>query len=196
MIPYNSIWWILASREIIKIKKKMEHKLEKYNMSYSKYSNWPSCDSSDWMTRYWGKVQIKTFTGILNNHGYNGILDYRGYIIAGLGIRRYFPWKRIHVHFHFLPGENYPRLLAIKATWDPGNVFNHCQVLNVKLSCFLMFSIWFLFSQSRVWGAQTTPAARSLWTDLRDLLLRDSTAENFLSSFLFMCNWWSLLVTL
>ena len=33
----------------------MEHKLEKYNMSYSKYSNWPSCDSSDWMTRYWGE---------------------------------------------------------------------------------------------------------------------------------------------
>jgi len=69
--------WSQCPREIIKIKKKMEHKLEKYNMSYSKYSNWPSCDSSDWMTRYWG--------------------------------------------------ENYPRLLAIKATWDPGNVFNHCQ---------------------------------------------------------------------
>ena len=45
-----------AFREIIKIKKKMEHKLEKYKMSYSKYSNWPSCDSSDWMTRYWGEI--------------------------------------------------------------------------------------------------------------------------------------------
>ena len=33
----------------------MEHKLEKYNMSYSKYTNWPSCDSTDWMTRYWGE---------------------------------------------------------------------------------------------------------------------------------------------
>merc|ERR1719507_2665307 len=47
--------WSQCPREIIKIKKKMEHKLEKYDMSYSKYSNWPSCDSSDWMTRYWGE---------------------------------------------------------------------------------------------------------------------------------------------
>ena len=60
-----------------RIKKSMEHKLEKYNMSYSKYTNWPSCDSTDWMTRYWG--------------------------------------------------ENYNRLLAIKAYWDPHNIFNHCQ---------------------------------------------------------------------
>ena len=51
------------TREIIKIKKKMEHKLEKYAMSYSKYSNWPSCDSSDWMTRYWGEIASHLFQG-------------------------------------------------------------------------------------------------------------------------------------
>ena len=38
-----------------RIKKSMEHKLEKYNLSYSKYNNWPSCDSTDWMFRYWGE---------------------------------------------------------------------------------------------------------------------------------------------
>merc|ERR1719186_1624327 len=69
--------WSQCPREVIKIKKSMEHKLEKYNLSYSKYYNYPSCDSEDWMFRYWG--------------------------------------------------ENYNRLLAIKAYWDNENVFNHCQ---------------------------------------------------------------------
>jgi len=63
--------------EIIKIKKSMEHKLEKYKQPYSKYYNYPSCDSKDWMFRYWG--------------------------------------------------DNYSRLLTIKAYWDPENVFQHCQ---------------------------------------------------------------------
>lgn len=64
-------------REVLKVKTSLERRLHKYNMSYSKYSNFPSCDSRDWMTKYWG--------------------------------------------------DNYPRLLAIKARWDPTNVFNHCQ---------------------------------------------------------------------
>ena len=38
-----------------RIKKSMEHKLEKYKLSYSKYYNYPSRDSEDWMFRYWGK---------------------------------------------------------------------------------------------------------------------------------------------
>jgi len=60
-----------------RIKKRMEHKLEKYKQPYSKYYNYPSCDSKDWMLRYWG--------------------------------------------------ENYSRLLTIKAYWDPENMFQHCQ---------------------------------------------------------------------
>ena len=36
--------------------------------------------------------------------------------------------QAIYLMVHSFPsGENYPRLLAIKASWDPGNVFNHCQ---------------------------------------------------------------------
>ena len=36
------------------IKKKMENYLETRELPYSKYINWPSCDSEDWMWRYWG----------------------------------------------------------------------------------------------------------------------------------------------
>ena len=38
----------------------MEHKLEKYKLSYSKYYNYTSCDSEDWMFRYWGKNKLLT----------------------------------------------------------------------------------------------------------------------------------------
>ena len=45
-----------------RIKKSMEHKLEKYKLSYSKYYNYPSCDSEDWMFRYWGENYNKLLT--------------------------------------------------------------------------------------------------------------------------------------
>ena len=32
----------------------MENYLETRELPYSKYINWPSCDSEDWMWRYWG----------------------------------------------------------------------------------------------------------------------------------------------
>ena len=37
-----------------RIKKKMENYLETKDLPYSKYINWPGCDSEDWMWRYWG----------------------------------------------------------------------------------------------------------------------------------------------
>jgi hypothetical protein len=54
----------------------MERKLEKYNLSYSKYSNWPSCDSTVWMFRYWGEnynrlLAIKVLTHLKHSHHYN-----------------------------------------------------------------------------------------------------------------------------
>ena len=39
---------------VCRIKKKMENYLERRDLPYSKYINWPSCDSEDWMWRYWG----------------------------------------------------------------------------------------------------------------------------------------------
>ena len=33
----------------------MESYLDKVSKPYSKYINWPSCDSTDWMWRYWGQ---------------------------------------------------------------------------------------------------------------------------------------------
>ena len=38
-----------------RIKKSMESYLDKVDKPYSKYINWPSCDSTDWMWRYWGQ---------------------------------------------------------------------------------------------------------------------------------------------
>ena len=46
--------WSECPREIIRVKKKMENYLERRDLPYSKYINWPSCDSEDWMWRYWG----------------------------------------------------------------------------------------------------------------------------------------------
>ena len=40
----------------------MEAELERAGAPYSKYINWPSCDSQDWMWRYWG-------------HNYNQLLN-------------------------------------------------------------------------------------------------------------------------
>ena len=37
----------------------MEHKLEKYKLSYSKYYNYPSCDSEDWGENYNKLLTIK-----------------------------------------------------------------------------------------------------------------------------------------
>ena len=45
-----------------RIKKRMEHKLEKYKQPYSKYYNYPSCDSKDWMLRYWGENYSRLLT--------------------------------------------------------------------------------------------------------------------------------------
>ena len=45
-----------------RIKKSMEHKLEKYKQPYSKYYNYPSCDSKDWMLRYWGENYSRLLT--------------------------------------------------------------------------------------------------------------------------------------
>ena len=39
---------------VSRIKKSMENYLETRKLPYSKYINWPSCDSEDWMWRYWG----------------------------------------------------------------------------------------------------------------------------------------------
>lgn len=47
--------WSECPLEVIKVKKSMEHVLDKYDLKYSKYYNYPSCDSTDWMFRYWGK---------------------------------------------------------------------------------------------------------------------------------------------
>ena len=45
-----------------------------------------------------------------------------------IGVRLQAIFSRVQLYLHSFPsGENYPRLLAIKATWDHGNVFNHCQ---------------------------------------------------------------------
>ena len=33
----------------------MESYLDRKDKPYSKYINWPSCDSTDWMWRYWGQ---------------------------------------------------------------------------------------------------------------------------------------------
>ena len=33
----------------------MESYLDRKEKPYSKYINWPSCDSTDWMWRYWGQ---------------------------------------------------------------------------------------------------------------------------------------------
>ena len=51
----------------------MEHRLEKYNLSYSKYYNYPSCDSEDWMFRYWGEnynrlLAIKVLDVMIHPH--------------------------------------------------------------------------------------------------------------------------------
>ena len=57
-----------------RIKKKMENYLENRELPYSKYINWPSCDSEDWMWRYWGnnyntllhiKVSPRHLSGLL-----------------------------------------------------------------------------------------------------------------------------------
>ena len=63
--------WSECPREIIRIKKRMESYLDRKGKSYSKYINWPSCDSTDWMWRYWGQnynrlLDIKVTTC---NHG-------------------------------------------------------------------------------------------------------------------------------
>jgi len=39
--------------ETLKLKKDIERRLERSKARYSKYLNWPSCDSEDWMFRYW-----------------------------------------------------------------------------------------------------------------------------------------------
>ena len=43
--------------QIPRIKNSMEHRL-----SYNKYYKYPSCDSEDWMFRYWGKNYNKLLT--------------------------------------------------------------------------------------------------------------------------------------
>jgi len=58
--------WSECPKEIIRIKKSMENRLKKYKLSYSKYYNYPSCDSDDWMFRYWGEnynqlLEIKSY---------------------------------------------------------------------------------------------------------------------------------------
>ena len=62
--------WSECPREIIRIKKRMESYLDRKGKSYSKYINWPSCDSTDWMWRYWGQnynrlLDIKVKTSLL-----------------------------------------------------------------------------------------------------------------------------------
>ena len=64
---------------VFRIKKSMEQKMERYNLSYSKYSNWPSCDSTDWMFRYWGEnysrlLAIKVHTHLTHDHDEHVIL--------------------------------------------------------------------------------------------------------------------------
>ena len=48
----------------------MEHKLEKYKQPYSKYYNYPSCDSKDWMFRYWGDNYSRLLTIKVTNSRY------------------------------------------------------------------------------------------------------------------------------
>ena len=54
--------WSQCPREIIRIKKRMESYLNRSKLPYSKYINWPSCDSSDWMWRYWGQNYHRLLT--------------------------------------------------------------------------------------------------------------------------------------
>jgi len=58
--------WSECPKQVIRVKKEMEETLNKYKLSYSKYYNYPSCDSADWMFRYWGSnynqlLQIKSY---------------------------------------------------------------------------------------------------------------------------------------
>ena len=80
----------------------MENYLETRELPYSKYINWPSCDSEDWMWRYWG-----------NN--YNTLLHI----------------KVSHPHHHGITmvsaSPPWETNITLQDYWDPGNTFNHCQ---------------------------------------------------------------------
>ena len=94
--------WSECPREIIRIKKKMENYLERRDLPYSKYINWPSCDSEDWMWRYWGA-------------NYNTLLHIKVRLSVSPVIS-----VTVMVQSDVL-------ITSLQDYWDPGNVFNHCQ---------------------------------------------------------------------
>ena len=80
----------------------MENYLETKDLPYSKYINWPSCDSEDWMWRYRGA-------------NYNTLLHIKVRLSVSPVIS-----VTVMVQSHVL-------ITSLQDYWDPGNVFNHCQ---------------------------------------------------------------------
>ena len=58
---------------VCRIKKSMENYLETRELPYSKYINWPSCDSEDWMWRYWGN-NYNTLLHIKVSHSHHHVI--------------------------------------------------------------------------------------------------------------------------
>ena len=84
----------------------MESYLDRKEKPYSKYINWPSCDSTDWMWRYWGQ-------------NYNRLLN-----IKAISPRCcYNQCSKLSTKYC----EIFADSCTVQAYWDPENVFRHCQ---------------------------------------------------------------------
>ena len=73
----------------------MESYLDRKEKPYSKYINWPSCDSTDWMWRYWGQnynrlLNIKAISLLLLSQSMLKILITDRWIGCGQGSQSHF----------------------------------------------------------------------------------------------------------